>query len=470
LKDSHSRVIAIFIGITIGLTGAFLNDLFSTDYKAKYEELENDYKVILENYGELLTNKTIIDRLYRNLLYENNITQEKLISNKEKLEQKNKDYDFLILENQKLIETSVILDETITFWKSQLKIKADNTFNPTSVRIMFLGDSITNGTSSEYAYRKQIYLGLINQGYAVDFVGSKNNSDPTYDDDHEGHHGATTNGAEGTININSLIDARLELLNPDIIVYHIGSNDLNIGVKSPEVTRDGVNKTLQKIYSHNQHTTVILSKIIKTSAPEVHPPSELYPEGNNNWRIEQFNMLLDRVTQYWESKDKSIILVDLENLLRSNNGNLGSDYADFLHPNEHGYKKMADIWYQALNQILNNDPLEVEWIRAWSNPGGSLDHGEEISRGHSIRIYTRIAAPSLTSSSLTVFISYKPEGTISWTRKQASYFTSEDNWYIDWMIHSGIKTGLYDIKVEVNDKNGRSDKLIETGKIKIVLQ
>lgn len=33
---------------------------------------------------------------------------------------------------------------------------------------------------------------------------------------------------------------------------------------------------------------------------------------------------------------------------------LNNDLADFLHPNDSGYKKMADAWFSGLNAILGS--------------------------------------------------------------------------------------------------------------------
>ena len=109
-------------------------------------------------------------------------------------------------------------------------------------RIMPLGDSITTGSSSGVAdrvfyisYRKALYDKLKAAGYVVDdeiFVGSliSGQSEADFDPDHEGHGGWR---ADQIVNGNILVpsqgklDEWLNAEEPNIILLHIGTNDIN---------------------------------------------------------------------------------------------------------------------------------------------------------------------------------------------------------------------------------------------------
>jgi len=77
-------------------------------------------------------------------------------------------------------------------------------------------------------------------------------------------------------------------------------------------------------------------------------------------------------------------------------------------------------------------------------------------------MYPLVSDARTESSSLTVAISYKPEGGASWTTETASYYAADDYFYHDWVIPGGAETGLYDVKVEVWDSDGGYSTKTET--------
>ncbi len=101
--------------------------------------------------------------------------------------------------------------------------------SPSAVRIMPLGDSITEGYSfPNYAsgYRSHLYNLLTNAGFNVDYVGTQRDTSPAVPDpnlpdhDHEGHGGYEISQIDAGINtwLNS-IDY------PDVILLLIGVKD-----------------------------------------------------------------------------------------------------------------------------------------------------------------------------------------------------------------------------------------------------
>jgi lysophospholipase L1-like esterase len=90
-----------------------------------------------------------------------------------------------------------------------------------TIKIMPLGDSITQGQNTSYgSYRKQLYSLLTARGVAVDFVGPL--SDGTFaDPDHAGFTGEGINSIWGRV-----LAGILTTYTPDLILLLIGTNDV----------------------------------------------------------------------------------------------------------------------------------------------------------------------------------------------------------------------------------------------------
>ena len=105
------------------------------------------------------------------------------------------------------------------------------------IKIMPLGDSITKGFNNsitnnnfQVGYRQDLNLDLINGGYDVDFVGGLQSGQlatPIFDFDHEGNGGWTADQVAAEI-FNWLVATPA-----DVVLLHIGTNDLTAGDTSP---------------------------------------------------------------------------------------------------------------------------------------------------------------------------------------------------------------------------------------------
>jgi lysophospholipase L1-like esterase len=205
------------------------------------------------------------------------------------------------------------------------------------IRILPLGDSITRGyfgSAERNGYRKPLHTLLVNRGYDVDFVGEQrdgNFSDPN----HEGYDGKTAAW------LNPGMAGRLTTSRPDIVLYHIGTNNLS-GNDIATYAQDA-NETLNIIYDFDPNITVVLAKIILTR-----------DDAARNTRTHNYNLLLEGVAQHWANAGYSIELVNMENAL-----NYPADMADNLHPNDSGYSKMANAWFAELDDLLSTAPAIV---------------------------------------------------------------------------------------------------------------
>src|SRR3954451_2836028 len=89
------------------------------------------------------------------------------------------------------------------------------------VKVMPLGDSITEGTQVPGGYRIGLWQRMASGGYRVDFVGSQVNGPGNLGDhDHEGHPGWRID------QIDANISGWLRTYNPHTVLLHIGTNDV----------------------------------------------------------------------------------------------------------------------------------------------------------------------------------------------------------------------------------------------------
>ena len=203
-----------------------------------------------------------------------------------------------------------------------------------SVKIMPLGDSITFGTRdpSYGGYRHLLWTLLMNDGYKMDFVGSRksgNASSP--DSDNEGHPGWTITQIKSGIDSNGW----LETYQPDIILLHIGTNDIRQG--NVDSAPNNLSVLLDDILLRLPKTHVIVAQII---------PFRRGPEPGH----ESFNAAIPGIVA---SKGPRVSMVDMQNILSK------SDYADGLHPNAAGYDKMARAWEPAIRAVLSGSTRQA---------------------------------------------------------------------------------------------------------------
>lgn len=225
------------------------------------------------------------------------------------------------------------------------------------IKIMPLGDSITYDASSikpwpanassydgiRHAYRNYLWYKLNNAGYNVNFVGSKHvgwSIVPNFDIDNEGWPGVRSYQIAG------YIYSRLQVHAPNIILLHIGTNDTNDATYSSS----GLNNILNEIdrfeSNYGHPIKVILAKIIDS------------PDSWRHHRIRDYNNMLVSLANSRKNNGDDIVLVDMYRGAGINY-NVGADMVDILHPNNSGYYKMANVWFNALKNILQ-PPIPTE--------------------------------------------------------------------------------------------------------------
>jgi lysophospholipase L1-like esterase/uncharacterized protein YxeA len=216
-------------------------------------------------------------------------------------------------------------------WVPQLLLFSTLALYSQPTRIMPLGDSITHGYP--HGYRSYLWYKLSDASYSANFVGSQHDGyGYGFDVDHEGY------GGFKTYELSGIVYGLLQDNQPDIILLHIGSNDVSPtqGVDSDSV--EGLEDILNQIQhyenDYNHQIRVVLAAIINRR--EYHDTVRYY---NRNLR----NLANSRI-----ALGDKITLVDMEYDAGLNAG----DYGDATHPDNSGYYKMSNVWFDALKGLL----------------------------------------------------------------------------------------------------------------------
>ncbi|WP_328382373.1 cellulose binding domain-containing protein [Micromonospora zamorensis] len=191
------------------------------------------------------------------------------------------------------------------------------------VRVMPLGDSITDGFNVPGGYRIELWQRFTTGAYRVDFVGSQFNGPASLGDhDHQGHSGWTI------AQIDANVVNWLRATNPRTVLLHIGTNDM-YGDTSGAPGR--LAALVDKITNNAPNADVFVATIV--------------PKSGADNQVRAYNAAIPGIVQTRAAAGKRVHLVDMYRALTL------SDLADGVHPNATGYRKMAAAWYDALRTV-----------------------------------------------------------------------------------------------------------------------
>ncbi|WFE33468.1 cellulose binding domain-containing protein [Micromonospora sp. WMMD975] len=195
------------------------------------------------------------------------------------------------------------------------------------VRVMPLGDSITEGTQVPGGYRIGLWQRLNSAGYRVDLVGSQYNGPGNLGDhDHEGHPGWRID------QIDANIVGWLRNTTPRTVLLHIGTNDIlqNYNVSGAP---NRLSSLIDKITATAPDAEVFVAQLIPLS------------NSGQESAVRTFNAAIPGIVQSKVNAGKRVHLVDMHSALNT------SDLIDGIHPTANGYDKMAAVWYNALRAV-----------------------------------------------------------------------------------------------------------------------
>ncbi|OGM47389.1 hypothetical protein ABOM_002570 [Aspergillus bombycis] len=196
---------------------------------------------------------------------------------------------------------------------------------PFALRIMPLGASITTGlkSSDKNGYRIWIREQLRHAGWDVNMVGSLK-SGTMRDNDNEGWSGwvidQVAQEAEKTIP-----------KAPNLILINAGTND---AVRDLDVDTAGerMNVLLTRLYEGIPGTTIILSTLLSNGDPDAQA------------NVVKINAQYRNIAAARRENGDKIVLAEMSDFITV------SELVDGTHPTDAGYKKMASVWWAAIQE------------------------------------------------------------------------------------------------------------------------
>ncbi|KAH8895826.1 carbohydrate esterase family 3 protein [Thozetella sp. PMI_491] len=204
--------------------------------------------------------------------------------------------------------------------------------NALPLRIMPLGASITFGQASTdgNGYRGSLRDQLVSGGNAVNMVGTRQHG-TMRDNDVEGWPGFIIDSVHAKAQI------AVPLSKPNVILINAGTNDClgNINITGAS---DRMERMVLDLYSMSPQATVILSSLIINTNATV------------DSRVLVVNAEYKALVEKLQAQNRRIVYAEMH----GTDGPGMDDMHDQTHPNDNGYRMMANIWYKGLVTASNN--------------------------------------------------------------------------------------------------------------------
>lgn len=211
----------------------------------------------------------------------------------------------------------------------------------TPVRIMPLGDSITGGPG---CWRAVLWDRLVHTGFTnIDFVGTLpgGGCSVAHDGDNEGHGGFL---ATGIANQNQL-PAWLAATHPDIVLMHLGTNDVWNNIAASTILA-AYSTLVDQMRVSNPSMKIVVAQIL----PMTPSGCTWCPPG-----VTALNSAIPGWAAGKSTAQSPITVVD-----QFTGFDTAANTTDGVHPNDAGFQKMSDRWYPALTPLLGATPPPVD--------------------------------------------------------------------------------------------------------------
>lgn len=150
-------------------------------------------------------------------------------------------------------------------WENNQSCKVSALTQP--LKIMAVGDSITHGVKGQTSYREPLTTLLTQSGCQYDFVGSQNSN--AHQDGfiaaHESYSGHTADhfltGRYDSAGNNQGIANSMDVFNPDVVMLHIGSNDMRLG-QNVDNTLAEIDQIISTIQQKNSGAIVFVANLV----------------------------------------------------------------------------------------------------------------------------------------------------------------------------------------------------------------
>lgn len=261
-----------------------------------------------------------------------------------------------------------------------LQVSAAQQSAPVSsdVKIMALGDSITDGYWTGGGYRKYLYHELEEMGYSnIDMVGPKGSSSEsfqyqgqtvTYDGNYAGYSGYAIQYITGTETRQGILETissdygngnMIETYDPDVVLLQIGTNDVLSNYN------DGITDRLENLVDtiladmDGENDMLYVSTIPNINIAErydwlwaygmYYPNDPAAFTAKIQGCIDSYNASIQTLVAKKQAEGAKISFADIHSVIDET-----TDMHDGVHPNETGYEKMGNYWANLLNSTYLN--------------------------------------------------------------------------------------------------------------------
>ena len=253
--------------------------------------------------------------------------------------------------------------------------------NAEAVKILSLGDSITDGYWTSGAYRKYMYHDLEQMGYNIDMVGPKggnsntftyNGQSVSYDDNNAGYSGYAIQEMTTKEHRSGILETiqatwyngqnMIAAYQPDIVLLQIGTNDILSNYN------DGITDRLENLVNVILQDLDADSTVFVSTIPDIDAYTRadwLGSYGINAWGstqeekdqlmetvtgcIDTYNTSIYNLVLKMQSEGKNVQFADINSVV-----DYQTDLHDGVHPNEAGYENMGNYWAELLNDFFQN--------------------------------------------------------------------------------------------------------------------
>lgn len=229
---------------------------------------------------------------------------------------------------------------------------------PRSIKLMALGDSITEGFTYRGAYRVSLANKLEENGLSqyVDFVGKKTGGE-CYDNQHCGYTGysidfiAEEDSISGSrVGISDRIDKLMDDFTPDAVMLQIGTNDIlslydldNAGVRLKGL----VDKIFEKLPEDGKLFLATIPYMDATSDTYISP--EHFTVEEMDKYVDDYNEKVKALVEEEKAAGRNIELADVNSAVTK------EDLQDGVHPTKEGYEKLGEFWYGIISEYVTGE-------------------------------------------------------------------------------------------------------------------